>query len=101
MEPRPRWIDMTKRAAWWVAAAVLLVAVFRIIGSGNSGLVAPVDTATGTAATDLESVPAPAGDSSKAVEIADSLFGWSGALRFRALTAAEALALRGFVPRFG
>ena len=101
MEPRPRWIDMTKRAAWWVAAAVLLVAVFRIIGSGNSGLVAPVDTATGTAGTDLESLPAIAADSSKVVEIPDSLFGWSGALRFRALTAAEALALRGFVSRFG
>jgi hypothetical protein len=35
------------------------------------------------------------------VEIADSLFGWSGALRFRTLTAAEALALPGFVGRYG
>ncbi len=101
MQARPRWIDNAKRLAWWMAAAVVLVVVFAIVSSGDRGLVAPVDTATGAAATELESVPAVTGDSTKVVEIADSLFGWSGALRFRTLTAAEALALRGFVSRFG
>lgn len=101
MRPRPRWIDSVKRLGWWLSAAVVLVLVFRIVSSGNSGLVAPVDTATGATSTEAEGVATTTGDSSKAVEIADSLFGWSGALRFRALTAAEALALPGFVSRFG
>ena len=60
-----------------------------------------MDTAAGATATEMEGAPTVVGDSSAKVEISDSLFGWSGALRFRTLTAAEALALRGFVSRFG
>lgn len=94
-------MESAKRLAWWLGAAIVLVFVFRIVSSGDAGLVAPVDTATGATATELESFPTVTGESSKVVEIADSLFGWSGAIRFRALTAAEALALPGFVARFG
>ncbi len=88
---------------WGAAALGVIILAARFVGGSGNGLVAPVDTATGTTATESESPrsPALAGDSSGVVEIADSLFGWSGALRFRALTAAEALALRGFVSRFG
>lgn len=94
-------MEVVRRLAWGAAAVVVIILAARFVSGSAGGLVAPVDTATGVTADDMASVPTVVGDSGKPVEISDSLFGWSGALRFRALTAAEALALPGFVERFG
>lgn len=95
---RRRVSGLIQRLAWGLAAGVVLVVTARIIVGGNRSLVAPSDT---TLATEYEIPPASGAISAEPLVIADSMFGWSGALRFRALTAAEALALPGFVERYG
>jgi hypothetical protein len=85
----------------WVlglAAAVVVVVAARVLAGGESSLVAPSDSSD---VVEPEGFAAPFDTAATTVEIPDSLFGWSGTLRFRALTAAEALALPGFVDRFG
>ncbi|MGQ0539578.1 MAG: hypothetical protein ACT4R6_11560, partial [Gemmatimonadaceae bacterium] len=69
---------------------------------GRALLVDPaVESPADTPLPDEELLAASVVDSGPAVVIADSLFGLSGALRFRTLTAAEAVALAGFIERFG
>lgn len=82
-------------------ALVVIVVAARFVGNSTGGLVAPFDSATGATVNRPNGAANVTNSSDNAVEIADSLFGWSGALRFRALTAAEALALPGFVARYG
>ncbi|MEW5915664.1 MAG: hypothetical protein AB1762_04635 [Gemmatimonadota bacterium] len=88
------------RLAWWGLVGVLTVgALWRVVGrdelllSPNDSLFADDGTGAAVSMTPVDTGPH--------VEIADSLFGWSGALRFRALTAAEALEIPGFIDRFG
>jgi hypothetical protein len=78
-----------------MGAVLVLAFGASMVGGSDDGLVAPDDS------LDLAPVQPVALPVDSTVVIADSLFGWSGALRFRALTAAEALALPGFVERFG
>ncbi len=96
MRRRVSWL--VQRLAWGLAAAVVLVVAARIIVGGNRGLVSPPDSAL---AGEYEIPPSAGMTNAEPLAIADSMFGWSGALRFRALTAAEALALPGFVERYG
>ncbi|MGH7710465.1 MAG: hypothetical protein ACREOG_04235, partial [Gemmatimonadaceae bacterium] len=98
MQARASWMRIGQRLAWGLAALIVIVVAARIVGDGNHGLVAPSDSAM---SNEHDPAPVPGDSARPSVEIADSLFGWSGALRFRALTAAEALALPGFVDRFG
>ncbi|HJU74306.1 MAG TPA: hypothetical protein VJ717_11220 [Gemmatimonadaceae bacterium] len=97
MRSRDEWIGLAERLAWVAAAVIALAFVGRLIFSNGSDdeLLSP-DSAWPAA----DGLPVIA-DSAKSVVIADSLFGLSGALRFRALTAAEALAVPGFVERYG
>jgi hypothetical protein len=90
-----RTIEIAKRAALGLAVVLVLALGARLVGGSDDGLVAPDDS------LGLGKAQPVAQDMDSTVTIADSLFGWSGALRFRTLTAAEALALPGFVERFG
>lgn len=89
---------MATRALAALAVVVLLVLAARVIivvrdllGGGESAFSVGPD--------DLPPIPdLPA---ARAVALPDSFGGHSGALRFRALTAAEALAVPGFVQQFG
>lgn len=74
-------------------AAIAKVAVVARDFVGAGGIVA------GVGPNDLPPIPDMPGVTS--VSIPDSLLGRSGALQFRALTAAEALAVPGFVPVYG
>ncbi len=95
---RRRVSGLVQRLAWGLAAAVVVLVTARILIGGSRSLVAPTDTAL---AAEYEIAHPSGHNAPEPVEIADSLFGWSRALRFRTLTAAEALALPGFVVRFG
>lgn len=86
----------TLTAAWTLGAVVAAALLWRAAGRGEDVLLSPNDSLFDAVPDAVASV-----DSGPAVEIADSLFGWSGALRFRAVTAAEALEIPGFVDRFG
>ena len=90
-------MKLGQRLLWVATAAVVVVFGARIFSAGDPSLLLPTDSLT--AVEELGATPTDTAEAS--VEIADSLFGWSGALRFRALTAAEALAPPGFVDRFG
>ena len=89
-----------QRLAWGVAAVIVIAVGARLVaaGGGANGLISPDDSLD---AIEYETGATPADTGAASVDIADSLFGWSGALRFRTLTAAEAFALPGFIERFG
>ncbi|MGQ0640189.1 MAG: hypothetical protein ACT4P6_05360 [Gemmatimonadaceae bacterium] len=98
MNSPARPMKLGQRLLWGLAAALVVVLAIRMVGKGDESLLLPTDSAHIV----QQELGSTGPDSAVAtVEIADSLFGWSGALRFRALTAAEALALPGFVDRFG
>ncbi len=91
-------MGLLQRLAWGLAAVVVVAVAARLVGGGDKSLVPPDDSLD---AIENEAAAVPTDTAAASVGIADSLFGWSGALRFRTLTAAEALALPGFVDRFG
>ncbi len=87
-----------RRSLFASALVVGLVAAAKVAVVARDFLAGGANT-SGMGPNDLPPIPdLPAASS---VTLADSLFGRSGALRFRALTAAEALAIPGFVQVYG
>lgn len=94
---REEWIELAERLSWGAAAVIALVFVGRLLlggGEEDEPTEALMDARPAISEVGVLDARAP-------VILADSMFGRSGALRFRALTAAEALEVPGFVERFG
>jgi len=92
----------TRRIVALVAALVVVIGTARAVSSARSGVDAlrPPDADAVNALAGVSAPPDPTA-ALEPFDLADTLFGRSGKLRFRTLTRVSAIALPGFIAKYG